>query len=179
MKKVIILALFLMMSLCSCNGKNLEKIQAMMVNDAFVYTDGPSTWHKNEQLGTEDIREESSLMEFYEDGTFYIGTIKKNRHYVDGELVYYIYHLNMTYQTTEKLYGTFELKYDKDDNTKIIVVLNITKREYERYDGSTTETEIDEQYTDTKEYTVHLEDGVIRSIGFYDSQNYPLLSAVN
>ena len=69
MKKVIILALFLMMSLCSCNGKNLEEIQAMMVNDAFVYTDGPSTWHKNEQLGTEDIREESSLMEFYEDGT--------------------------------------------------------------------------------------------------------------
>ena len=179
MKKVIILALLLMMALCSCAGENLEEVQAMMVNDTFIYTDSPSTWYRNEQLGTEKKKKKSSLLEFYEDGTFYIGTIEKNRHYVDGELVYYTYHLNRTYQTTEKLYGTFELKYDEDDNKKIVAVLNITKREYERYDGSTTETEIDEQYTDIKEYTVHLEDGIIQSIGFYDSKNYPLLSAMN
>ena len=175
MKKIIVLVLLLMMSLCSCNGENLEEIQAMMVNDAFIYTYGPSTDY-NERFGTEDIYEKSELMEFYEDGTFYIGTITKNRHYTDGELDY---HSKLTYQATEKFYGTFELKYDENDNKKVVVVLHITKREYEIYNGSTTETEIDEQYTDTKEYTVHLEDGVIQSIGFYDSKNYPLLSAVS
>jgi hypothetical protein len=176
---IFVIGILLALVLCACNGENLDEIQEMMVDDSFVYTDGPDTFYENQQLGIKLTSQTSGLMEFYEDGTFYIGTVEQRCTYDDGELVYYDDILNMyrSYQITEKFYGTFELKYDEEDNKEIVVVLNITR--YEKYTSPEGKEEIDEQYTDTKEYHVHLDDGIIQSIGFYDSVNYPLLAAIN
>ena len=182
MKKNITILLLVMLVFpplvsCGSKGQRLDEIRSMIVEDKFVYSDRDTF-----RSGTSNITyNDSGIIEFYDDGTYYKGIIRQKRTYDDnGEIIYYEYGVNKTYQETIKYYGTFEVKYDEDDDKKIVVALNATTRSYEKYDGSEiTVTKNDENFNDTSEYTVYLKNNLIERISMYNSLNYAAQAVVD
>ena len=178
MKRLVSLLLVfgICVSLCACTRQNLEEIQEKMIGDQFVYAEPLKTYLYYEDYGIELKSAHSGSLEFYEDGTFFLVNIDRWREYKDGTISQSEYENR---DETEKLYGTFELSYSAEDPQKIVVILNVTKRIYEEYDGTTKNVDEDEQYSAVKEFTIYIADGLIQSIGIYESLNYVGQQVIN
>lgn len=168
MKRLILVILIFCMSssLCACTGQNLEEVQEKIIGDQFVSSRPLETYH--ETNGIEYKMSSSSLLEFYEDGTFFLATIERWRTYKDG-VIYRSEYLDRNRDETEKYYGTFEIEKKAEG---IVAVLSITTKIYEEYDGTTKKVDTDEQYNEVKELDIRINDGLIQSIGGYKSINY-------
>lgn len=142
-------------SLCACGGKSLDQIEKMMIGDKFLYNNPLHTYY--EYSGFEYKSGNSGLLEFYDDGTFDWGTIDKRRLYKDNEIYNDSYFDSIDNRDIiDKMSGTFEL--NKTDE-KIVVVLHVT-------------TKNDAECDEFEEFSMCIENNMIKSIGGYKSLNY-------
>lgn len=157
MKRLVslLLILTLYVSLCACTGESLDEIQKNIVGDQFVYTRPLETVDfVNLQPGEQYKTAESELLEFYGDGTFSFNTISQNRLYNNGVLDQ---KSSLSKDYIHKYQGTFELTTKSDKS--VTITLHITIK-----DGKT--------YNEQKEYTVHMENDLVQSIGRCKSIHY-------
>lgn len=133
-----------------------EKLKEAMIADQFYFSFPWETFSSEYESEYRIAR--SGILEFYEDGTFSEKKLKQRRSYKDGEIYYSgneVMDEIRNYDRVESCSGTYELCENEDG---IIVLFNLTEK-----DGSACE--------ETKEYTVHLENGYISSVGIYESKN--------